>query len=38
MTAGRGQKLIKLGFERAKLFTWEKTAQLTHAAYERALV
>jgi len=31
------QELVKLGFERAKQFTWEKTARLVHETYERAL-
>jgi glycosyltransferase involved in cell wall biosynthesis len=29
--------LVPRGYERAKAFTWEQTARLTHAAYERAL-
>ncbi|MGD0092579.1 MAG: glycosyltransferase family 1 protein [Planctomycetota bacterium] len=35
---GARDELVRLGLERAKLFTWEQTARLTHEAYERALV
>jgi len=34
---GAREELIKKGFERAKLFTWERTARLTRESYERAL-
>ena len=30
-------EMSKLGLERAKLFTWERTARLTRESYERAL-
>jgi glycosyltransferase involved in cell wall biosynthesis len=31
------ERLSRRGRERAATFTWERTAQLTAAAYERAL-
>jgi glycosyltransferase involved in cell wall biosynthesis len=31
------EDLIRRGLERAKLFSWERTAQLTHQTYEKAL-
>ena len=34
---GQRQELIRRGLERARLFSWEKTAQLTRQCYARAL-
>ena len=33
----QAQRLRRLGLERARLFTWERTAQATLASYERAM-
>ena len=35
--AGECARLRAAGLERARSFTWERTAELTAAAYERAL-
>lgn len=34
---GNRDELIRRGLERAKIFSWEKTAQLTHQTYEKAM-
>jgi glycosyltransferase involved in cell wall biosynthesis len=34
---GQRREMVERGFERAKLFTWEKTAALTRQSYLRAL-
>jgi glycosyltransferase involved in cell wall biosynthesis len=34
---GQRTEMAHRGLERAKLFTWERTARLTHACYEKAL-
>jgi glycosyltransferase involved in cell wall biosynthesis len=35
--AGERERLRAVGYERARAFTWERTAELTAAVYERAL-
>jgi glycosyltransferase involved in cell wall biosynthesis len=35
--AGERERLRAVGYERARAFTWERTAELTVAVYERAL-
>jgi alpha-1,3-rhamnosyl/mannosyltransferase len=33
----QAERLVAMGRERARLFTWERSARLTLASYERAL-
>ncbi len=35
--SGKRSEMVARGIERARLFTWKRTAELTHATYERAL-